>query len=545
MQHVCTMLSSRIESEQYCFDNITPDLLCMCSKKLKVGKGDGKYGFKSDYIINGSRKLFSMLCILFKCMISHGFNPSDLLYSYIVSIPKDMKGSLSSSDNYRGISLINPICKLFDYMIIELHGAQLRTSDMQFGFKSNHSTVMCSAVYMEVVNHYTQGGSDVYSCLLDASKAFDRVHYGRLFNILLDKGVPSCIIRILFDSYTRQYTYAMWGGVVSTCFNVANGVKQGGVLSPILFTLYIDTLLTRLRRIGSGCHMDGNYVGVLSYADDLTLLNPSIRGLNKMLNICSEFGVQYDLKFNSKKSLGIKFGSALESDEIIMLNKEPIKWVSEIKHLGNYINDQLSDKLDCSMKCSSFLGSVNKLFSNFAGVDPSVMCKLFKSYCSSFYGSCLWQLNSKGFTNVCTVWNVAIRRMFSLPHVTHRWILGPLLGQLHLSEQLYIRNVRFLFTLRTCSNSIVSACYKNAVHNTSSLLGSKMQLLTHKYGISIEDHTLRYCKTTIEKMSKLSCLQQAVICNIKTLLGTRSRNVIIPGFSTTEIDLLIEHLSSS
>ena len=60
---------------------------------------------------------------------------------------------------------------------------------MQFGFKSNHSTVLCTAIYIETINHYVNKGSNVYSCLLDASKAFDKVHWGRLFKILIERKV--------------------------------------------------------------------------------------------------------------------------------------------------------------------------------------------------------------------------------------------------------------------------------------------------------------------------------------------------------------------
>ena len=143
-------------------------------------------------------------------MIVHGYNPSDLLFLTIMSIPKDMKGSLAKSDNYRGISLINAMCKLFDYVIIDLYDKELRTSDMQFGSKSNHSTVMCSAIYIEIINHYKIHGSNVYSCMLDASKAFDRVHFGTLFKLLLGCNIPIGIIRLLLDSYTRQQACAVF-----------------------------------------------------------------------------------------------------------------------------------------------------------------------------------------------------------------------------------------------------------------------------------------------------------------------------------------------
>ena len=161
---------------------------------------------------------------------------------------------------------------------------------MQFGFKSNHSTTMCSAIYMEIINQYKMKGSNVYSCMLDASKAFDRVHFGSLFRLLLKRNLPLGIVRLLLDSYTRQQACTVWDQQKSSFFNITNGVKQGGVISPRMFTIYIDQLLLRLKKSGIGCHIHGKYMGSLGYADDVTLLSPSIRGLNRMLSICEDFG---------------------------------------------------------------------------------------------------------------------------------------------------------------------------------------------------------------------------------------------------------------
>ena len=181
-------------------------------------KDDGKHGFNSDHLIHGSNRMFVILCLMFNSMLTHGYTPDDLLLSTIISIPKDNRGSMSSSDNYRGISMSNSLGKLFDYIFIELNADSLKTDDMQFGFKRNHSTVLCSAIYIETINHYVNDGSNVYSCLIDASKAFDRVHWGRLFKILIERNVSTLFLRLLLDSYIRQKSCVGWGVLKSKYF---------------------------------------------------------------------------------------------------------------------------------------------------------------------------------------------------------------------------------------------------------------------------------------------------------------------------------------
>ena len=102
--------------------------------------------------------------------------------------------------------------------------AELSTSDMQFGYKEGHSTTLCTPVFKEVISNYVNNGSCVYSCLLDDSKAFDRIHYGKLFSILLSKDISKFIVRFIFDSYLRHKTCVIWNSVKSDFFKSCNGV---------------------------------------------------------------------------------------------------------------------------------------------------------------------------------------------------------------------------------------------------------------------------------------------------------------------------------
>jgi len=89
--------------------------------------------------------------------------------------------------------------------------------------------------------------------------------------------------------YTNHNTRVVWNGVQSRWFGVMNGVKQGGVLSPILFCVYIDDLLKSLAEANVGCYIGSCFVGVLAYADDLVLLAPTATAMRRMLHICEEF----------------------------------------------------------------------------------------------------------------------------------------------------------------------------------------------------------------------------------------------------------------
>ena len=226
----------------------------------------------------------------------------------------------------------------------------------------------------------------MFSCLVDASKAFDKVHYCKLFNILIKRKLPCHVIRFLLDSYTRQKVCVSWDSSISGYFNTMNGVKQGGVLSPILCIVYIDELITRLQSSGIGCRVGNHYVGVLGYADDLTLLSPSVRSLNKILLICNNFADEFNITFNAKKTICIKFGNKVSEHDKVVLSGATIEWTNKVKHLGNMVNTTLSDDDDCKLKRSAFIGSVNKLFGNYGCLQCDILLKLLNKYCCSFYG---------------------------------------------------------------------------------------------------------------------------------------------------------------
>ena len=135
-------------------------------------------------------------------------------------------------------------------------------------------------------------------------------------------------MRVLFNSYSKQQSKAMWNSCYTDYFScytdyfyMSTVVKQGSVLSAILFTIYIDKLLIMLRDSRYGCIIDKCYTEAISYADDITLSCPSIRCLHRMQDICNEFAAEHYLIFNSKKSFAIKYGKEVNDTKYVLLDK--------------------------------------------------------------------------------------------------------------------------------------------------------------------------------------------------------------------------------
>ena len=163
--------------------------------------------------------------------------------------------------------------------------------------------MLCSTILIETIQYQDENGRQaVYVLFLDASKAFDRVCYSELFNILLDKNVCPRIVHLLCYMYLNQACCVKWNRNISTDFSVSNGVKQGAVISPILFSTYMDTLFKQLKRNSIGCHVGSVYAGAFGYAYDVALVTPSLYSLKCMIATCEEFAKKHQITFNPTKS---------------------------------------------------------------------------------------------------------------------------------------------------------------------------------------------------------------------------------------------------
>ena len=181
----------------------------------------------------------------------------------------------------------------------------LYTSDNQFRFKSGRSTEFCIYTLQEYIEFFKRRNTTVFVTFLDASKAFDRIDHWRLFTKLIDKHLPLFVIKLLVFWYSQQQMNIRSGNTVSSSFNVTNGVKQGGIISPVLFNVYMDDLSTYLNNSGIGGHIGEKTINHLCYADDICLIELSSSAMPQLLNICHTNSTEHSLLYNGNKSFSI------------------------------------------------------------------------------------------------------------------------------------------------------------------------------------------------------------------------------------------------
>ena len=163
-----------------------------------------------------------------------------------------------------------------------------------------------------------------------------------------------------------------WGNSLSDGF--PNGVRQGGVLSPILFTIYIDNLLGDLCKLGVGCHWDSLFAVAVCYADDLVLLTPSPSALRVMLNCCESFAISHGLKFNPSKTQLIRFSSYPSSSCSVSFHfcGQQLPFLDTVSHLGHLLHYNLSDVQDINVKLCDMVRKANCLTASFPRVGPYI-----------------------------------------------------------------------------------------------------------------------------------------------------------------------------
>jgi hypothetical protein len=399
----------------------------------------------------------------------------------------------------------------------------------------------------ETCRIFNANGSKVYALLLDATKAFDRLEFSTLFNILLDKGMNPFYIRCLWYMYLNQELCIRWNGIVSDRFPVSNGVKQGGVMSPLLFGIYLDSLILKLRKCGYGCYIGPHFVGCLAYADDLVILSPTIQGLKHMLDMCRNFSEDFKVTFNGTKSQYIIFDGKMDVSSVstIMAFDVQLENSSYVDHLGHKIYADLR-KDDLEGVISSFYRQYNQFRSKFGCVASVVQAELFQSYCSSFYGFIL--LPFKRIERLSIIWRKAVRQVWRLPWRCHNRIVACLAGKLCSQHMLISGFMTFAASALHHPEDVVTSVLKKAVLTTTSTFGRNLIDCCSILGINVQDViSIPNFKAKVYEQCKAQCVTLMDRCTAMAVMDLCSMRdqISINPFNFNELLLYIDFLCTN
>ena len=235
-------------------------------------------------------------------MLKYEYVPNGFGIGIMVPILKPNENNKSdSTDDYRGAS-INPIVsKLFEMCLLDIFNKYLVSSNRQFGFKSKSSCAHAIYSARITAEYFINRDSTVNLCAIDMQKAFDKMNKYALFLKLMNCNCPIILLNLLDCWYSKVFAKVKWGNCFSHLVQLISGTRQGGLMSPTLFAIFINDILVKLEASGLGCFIRNVCFNSFMYADDLLLLSISMSQLQKMLNICFEELDSLDMKISVKQ----------------------------------------------------------------------------------------------------------------------------------------------------------------------------------------------------------------------------------------------------
>lgn len=435
---------------------VTVETVDKCIKQLHKGRASGLDDLSAEHLLHAHPSLVVHLTMLFNNMFNHAFVPEEFGSGVIIPIIKNKQGNISDPANYRGITLIPVISKLFELIISELYEELLVTDNLQFGFKKQQGCTNALFMFQEIVHYFNERGSTIFGASLDFKKAFDRVNHCKLLALLIRKKFPKFLIMILMCWYSKLEAVVRWQGTFSNSFGVKSGVRQGSTLSPMLFNCFVNIFIEELQEKDIGCKIGNKFVGIIMYADDVILLSASVTGLQKMLDCVSHVSSKVDLPFNCDKCCCFAIGAQASTVKCDMyLYKKIIAWEKRIKYLGIEFLCGKILKIDTSLIQRKFYSATNCILGTIKTASEIIKLCLLESYALPIllYGIIVCRMSRTQINELNVCWNTAIRKIFGY----NRWesvrLLLSSIYRVDVFHNIIYRNLSFCKKGCTCHNA--------------------------------------------------------------------------------------------
>ena len=318
--------------------------------------------------------------------------------------PIHKKGPKVNPDNYRGISLLSCFAKYFlailNQRLLKFVIQNKILSKSQLGFLPGNRTSDALLILHNLIEYYCHKNKNyIFGCFVDFSKAFDSIPRCNLFEKLLRYNVSGKFYDCLVSLYTQDQACVKITNCISDTFQVNKGVKQGCILSPLLFNIFMSDLQEKLEHENNEPPeiAANEFCSCLIWADDILILSQSEQGLQNMLDSLYIFSEANGLKANMDKTKVMIFNkTGRHMHRRFFLGGQKVETTREYKYLGfkitpsGEINSGLIDLKDRALK--AFMKLKTKLGPRFRKY-PEITIKLFHTlikpillYASDYWG---------------------------------------------------------------------------------------------------------------------------------------------------------------
>ena len=348
---------------------------------LPSGKAPGADGIPPEVIKAGKSILLHPLHELLRLCWKEGQVPQEMRDSKIVTLYKN-KGDRSDCNNYRGISLLSVVSKMFARVVLKRLQvlAERVYPESQSGFRARRSTVDMIFSIRQLQEKCREQQMPLYTAFIDLTKAFDLVSRQGLFQLLEKIGCPPRLLSIIASFHNDMRGSVSYDGEISEPFLIKSGVKQGCVLAPTLFGIFFSLLLRfAFRQSEEGIHLhtrsDGKLFNIsrlrakkntrtilireLLFADDAALVSHSETGLQELLSQLSAACREFGLTINVKKTNVM--GQNIPVPPMVNINNEEVEVANNFTYLGANISCNLSLDAELDKRIAKAAAVMSKL----------------------------------------------------------------------------------------------------------------------------------------------------------------------------------------
>ena len=368
--------------------NVEVENVC---KKLKTGKSQDINGVSYEHFKYAGLNVFTVLAMLFNSIIKLEVLPLDFVKSVTIPLFKGGKKDPLEKDNYRGITIQNVICKIYDNIIMlradKIIRSKIGICNTQFACSKGLSSVNASLTLQETVCHLTETGSNVYTTFFDTRKALDTVWVDGLFYMLYCRGIKGKLWRLMRKAYVNCLTAVYVNGKMSDWFQLFQGVKQGAILSMLLYVCFINCVIKEMLESELGCTVLHVKTSCIGYADDIAALATDHLSMQRLIYMAYLASCKWRFEFSLKKCAVLIFGDIGQSKETFYLGSDPIVSSNSYNHVGVNLYTRGSRSVD---EIHNLVNSCKRSFYCVIGqslsvssLSPLALSKIYWSTCIS------------------------------------------------------------------------------------------------------------------------------------------------------------------